>query len=88
MFQDDINRSSFDTSYSTNTFFVFFHFCFMIILLLLVKVVMIEKSNKIIVVKLLLIPAIGNSLKAIYSVISRLGSIYGASRVSMTDKFN
>lgn len=38
---------------------------------------MIEKSNKIIVAKLLLIPAIGNSLNAIYSVISRLGSIYG-----------
>lgn len=83
MFQDDINRSSFDTSYSTKHF-SFFSFLFMIILLLLVKVVMIEKSNKIIVVKLLLIPAIGNSLIAIYSVISRLGSIYGASHVSVT----
>lgn len=88
MFQDDINRSSFDTSYSTITFFVFFSFLFMIILLLLVKVVMIEKSNKIIVVKLLLIPAIGNSLNAIYSVINRLNSIYGTSHVSMTDEFN
>ena len=38
---------------------------------------MIEKSNKLLVVKLIFILAIGNSLNAIYSVISRLGSIYG-----------
>lgn len=79
MFQDDINRSSFDTSYSTKVQFIFFYF---------------DLSNHIIIAcessnnrKIKLAnacesiankTAIGNSL-CHYSIISRLSSIYGTS---------
>ena len=44
MFQDDINRSSFDTSYSTKTLISYTLICNQTILLLLVKVVIIENQ--------------------------------------------